>query len=332
MKKIYQRLSFQDRIDIEKLLSLKKNCTQIALALNRNKSTISREIKRLPKKEYSSMKSHEHAAIKASNRKYNKSKINLNPALKKFVYDHLELRWSPDQIVTLLKRKNPDDKSMQLSMESIYLHIYLHSKTELRKLLISQLRQKRKVRGNTRRGVDKRSTIKDRINIEERPEEVKGRQIPGHWEGDLILGKNRESAIGTLVERTTRAIIMVPLKARDAKSVRKAFEKEFKTIPRQMKKTLTYDNGTEMAQHKLFTKNTKIQVYFANPYSPWERPTNENSNGLIRDYFPKGTDFSKIPRKRIKEVQKQLNERPRKVLDYSTPKEVFESYILEKMQ
>jgi IS30 family transposase len=331
MKKSYQRLSFQDRIDIEKFLSLKKNCTQIALALNRNKSTISRELKRLSKKEYSSMKCHEHAAIQASKRKYNKSKINLNPALKKFVYDHLELRWSPDQIVTLLKRQNPDHKSMQLSMESIYLHIYLHSKTELRKLLISQLRQKRKVRGNTRRGVDKRSTIKDRITIDERPEEVKGRLIPGHWEGDLIMGKNRESAIGALVERTTRAIIMVPLKARDAKSVRKAFEKEFKTSPRQMKKTLTYDNGTEMAQHKLFTKNTKIQVYFTHPYSPWERPTNENSNGLIRDYFPAGTDFSKIPKKRIKEVQNQLNERPRKVLDYATPKEVFESYILQNL-
>jgi IS30 family transposase len=146
-----------------------------------------------------------------------------------------------------------------------------------------------------------------------------------------VMGKESESAIGTLVERTTRTIIIVPLKKKDATSVRKAFEKEFQSIPRQMKKTLTYDNGSEMAQHKLFTKNTKIQVYFTHPYSPWERPTNENSNGLIRDYFPKGTDFNTITKKRLKEVQNQLNERPRKVLNLQTPKEVFDSLILEKL-
>jgi transposase, IS30 family len=145
------------------------------------------------------------------------------------------------------------------------------------------------------------------------------------------MGKERKSAIGTLVERTTRTIILVPLKAKDAESVRKAFEKEFESIPKQMKKTLTYDNGSEMSQHKLFTKHTKIQVYFTHPYSPWERLTNENSNGLVRDYFPAGTDFNQITKTRIKEVQNQLNERPRHVLDYRTPKEVFEEMILEKL-
>ena len=198
-------------------------------------------------------------------------------------------------------------------------------------MLISELRQKRKNRGNTRRGTDKRTTIKDPIRIDERPEEVIGREIPGHWEGDLILGKNRESAIGTLVERSTRNTILVHLKARDAKTVRKAFEKEFKQLPKLMKKSLTYDNGTEMAQHKLFTKNTKVQVYFTHPYSPWERPTNENTNGLLRDYFPKGTDLSSVTKKRLKQVQNELNERPRKVLDYHTPNEVFDKMILEKI-
>ena len=162
--------------------------------------------------------------------------------------------------------------------------------------------------------------------------EVLDRVIPGHWEGDLVLGKNRESAIGTLNERTSRMVIIVPLKNRDSKSVRIAFEKAFKTIPKHMKKTLTYDNGTEMAQHKEFTKNTKIKVFFAHPYSPWERPTNENSNGLIRDYFPKGTDFNLVSKKRLKEVQNQLNERPRKVLDYRTPKEVFQHHVLNPLQ
>lgn len=159
---------------------------------------------------------------------------------------------------------------------------------------------------------------------------MKGRLIPGHWEGDLIMGKDRQSAIGTLNERTTRTVILVHLKARDATSVRKAFEKEFKTIPAQMKQSLTYDNGTEMAQHKLFTRNTKIAVYFAHPYSPWERPTNENSNGLLRDYFPKGMDLSTVTKKRLKEVQDQLNERPRKVLDWRKPKEVFEEFVMQK--
>jgi len=218
---------------------------------------------------------------------------------------------------------------MQVSHETIYLYIYLHSKKGLKENLISQLRQKRSLRGNVRRGVDKRSTIVDPIRIDERPVEVWGREIPGHWEGDLILGKNSESAIGTLVERTTRAVILVKLRSKNSTDVREAFEKEFKELPTQMKKSLTYDNGTEMAQHKLFTKHTKVQVYFTHPYSPWERPTNENTNGLLRDYFPKGTDLSKFSKKQLKNIQNELNERPRKVLNWETPKDVFNKLILE---
>src|SRR6478672_2380177 len=331
MTKKYSRLSLKDRFEIEKMLCLKKNFTEIATALNYHKATICREVNSMPKDRYDAFKANVNAFGKSMMRKYGKSKIKQNPQLMELVHSMLKKRWSPDQISVSLKRQFPNDKSMQVSHESIYLYIYLHSKKELKSLLISELRQKRKQRGNVRRGADKRTTIKDPIRIDERPAEVMGREIPGHWEGDLVLGKNRESAIGTLVERTTRAIILVRLKARDSKSVRKAFEKEFKGIPKQMKKTLTYDNGTEMAQHKLFTKNTKIQVYFTHPYSPWERPTNENSNGLVRDYFPAGTDFSKISKKRLKEVQHELNERPRKVLDYKTPKEVFEEMILNQL-
>ena len=331
MKNTYKRLQLSERIDIEKMLALGISLTEIALTLNRNKSTISREIRKI-NDIYSALKFEAFAVGKQSDRRWQKSKINLNPALKLFVYKHLKKRWSPDQIVTRLRRFFPNNKSMNLSHESIYLHIYVHVKKELKEELITQLRQKRKFRGNVRRGADKRTTIKDPIRIDERPKEVLGRAIPGHWEGDLILGKNRESAIGTLNERTTRTVIIVPLKNRDARSVRLAFEKAFKSIPRQMKKTLTYDNGTEMAEHKVFAKNTKIKVYFAHPYSPWERPTNENSNGLIRDYFPKGTDFNLITNKRLKEVQNELNERPRKVLDAFTPKEVFQRIIMEPLR
>lgn len=331
MVKSYGRLTFSERIQIEKLLSHRKSYTDIGSALGRDKSTISREVNKQSPLTYKALEGERLAVGSVSNRRGGKSKLNGNLALQNYVLEKLSLRWSPRQISVSLQRTFPLDTRMQISHEAIYMHIYLHSKKELKSLLISELRQKRKYRGNVRRGVDKRTTIQDPVRIDERPEEVKGRLIPGHWEGDLIMGKERASAIGTLVERTTRTIILVPLKGRDATTVRKAFEKEFKSIPKQMKKTMTYDNGTEMAQHKLFTRHTKIQVYFTHPYSPWERPTNENSNGLVRDYFPAGTDFSQVSKRRLKEVQNQLNERPRHVLDYRTPKEVFEELILTQI-
>ena len=318
MKTTYKRLNRNHRIEIEKLLALGKSNVQIAKALLVHPSTISRELKRLPKGCYENLEAEKNYVENLLNRRCGKTKITTYPKLKNFVYSHLKLRWSPQQISSALKQFYPFDPTMQLSHESIYFHIYIQPKKEVEKLLISQLRQKRRYRGNVRRGADKRTTIKDPIRIDERPLEVLTRELPGHWEGDLILGKDRKSAIGTLVERTTRFLIMVPLKNKDATSVRKAFEKEFKSLPRHLKLSLTYDNGTEMAQHKLFTKNTKIKVYFAHPYSPWERPTNENTNGLIRDYLPKGTDFNLLSKKDIYEIQNQINQRPRKTLEYES--------------
>ncbi|MBL7886511.1 MAG: IS30 family transposase, partial [Flavobacterium sp.] len=268
---------------------------------------------------YDNLKAEKNYVHNLLDRRLGKSKIESNPKLKNFVYSHLEKHWSPQQISDALKLFYPFDPTMQISHESIYYHIYIQPKKELEKLLISQLRQKRNYRGNQQRGDGKRITIKDPIRIDERPNEVDSREIPGHWEGDLIIGKNHQSAIGTLVERTSRFLIIVPLKKRDATSVRKAFEKAFKNIPKHLKLSLTYDNGAEMAQHGIFTKNTKIKVYFAHPYSPWERPTNENTNGLIRDYFPKGTDFNLLSKKQLLEVQNQLNQRPRKTLEHESP-------------
>ena len=324
----YNRIDLPQRIIIEKLLALGKTQEQIGLEIGFHKSTVCRDIKLCKKNQYSAIEANRISVGNTSNRRSGKCKIITKKALGKVVLEKLGLHWSPAQINLHLKKEYPNNPAMQISMESIYFYVYVHAKPELKKLLISQLRQKRIYRGNVRRGADKRTTIKDPIRIDERPEEVKGRLIPGHWEGDLIMGKDHASAIGTLNERSSRTVIIVPLKAKDATSVRKAFEKEFKSIPTQMKKSLTYDNGSEMAQHKLFTKNTNVDVYFAHPYSPWERPTNENSNGLIRDYFPKGTDFNTVSKKRLKEVQNQLNERPRKVLDMCTPKEVFAQYVL----
>jgi IS30 family transposase len=319
MKTAYKRLNRDHRIEIEKQIALGKNNKQIASTLSVHPSTISRELKRVKNEPYDNLKAEVNYVHNLLDKRLGISKINSNPKLKNFVYSQLELHWSPKQISDALKQFYPFDPTMQISHESIYYHIYIQPKKEVEKLLISQLRQKRKYRGNTRRGADKRTTIKDPIRIDERPAEVLTREIPGHWEGDLVLGKNRESAIGTLVERTTRFLIIVPLKKKDSTTVRKAFEREFRKLPDNLKLSLTYDNGTEMAQHKTFTKNSKVKVYFAHPYSPWERPTNENTNGLIRGYFPKGTDFNLISKKQLKEVQNQLNERPRKTLEYESP-------------
>lgn len=330
MEKKYSRISLPERIEIEKLLSHGKSYADIGRSLNRSRSAICREVNRFNKKVYSGYHANLRALNKALDRRYGKSKIILNPLLESIVIEKLGLYWSPEQICSYLKQKFKSP-NMHVAHESIYLYVYLHSKKELKQYLISHLRQKRSLRGNVRRGIDKRSTIVDPVRIDQRPQEVLGREIPGHWEGDLIMGKNRESAIGTLVERTTRAVILVKLRSRNSTEVRKAFEAEFKKLPSQLKHSLTYDNGSEMAQHKLFTKNTKVQVYFTHPYSPWERPTNENTNGLLRDYFPKGTDLNLFSRKQLKKIQDELNERPRKVLNWSTPKEVFDNYIFEKI-
>ena len=331
MTKKYIRLTHVERIEIYKLIALKHSLSQIARVLGRNKSTISREVKEFGLAGYHHLKGEYKAVYLGSDRRSGKNKMSQNPDLQNYVLDKLQKKWSPDQISVSLRKRYPNNKLMQISHEAIYLYIYLHSKKELKEMLLTELRQQRKFRGNVRRGADKRTTIADAVRIDERPAEVMGREIPGHWEGDLILGKDRASAIGTLVERSTRAVILVHLKARDSKTVRLAFQKKFNALPNLMKKSMTYDNGVEMAQHKLFTKNTKVQVYFTHPYSPWERPTNENTNGLLRQYFPKGTDLSLISKERLQFVQDELNERPRRTLDYRTPMEVFDEMILNKM-
>lgn len=325
MNKSYSRLTLEERIEIEVGLSHGKSYSAIAMQIGRSKSTVLREVSPWTREKYRSVRANEYANKGASARKRNKKKIPVNKTLCEYIQRKLELRWSPEQISMNLKKDFANDMSMHVSHETIYRYVYLHCKKSLREELVLQLRRKKKTRGKTRSSAESsRGKIADAISIEERPEEVKGRQIPGHWEGDLVVGKDHKSAIGTLVERTTRTIIIVPLDNMDATTVRSAFEEEFLKIPQQMRKTMTYDNGKEMTQHKTFTENTKINVYFAHPYSPWERPTNENSNMLIRDYFPKGTDFRTISKERLKEVQEQLNTRPRKTLDWQTPKEVFD--------
>ena len=219
---------------------------------------------------------------------------------------------------------------MYASHETIYTYIYILPRGRLRKELISYLRQGKRGRQRRKRDTDERGKIPNMISIHERPRETAKRTIPGHWESDLIVGTGNRSAVGTIVERTTRMTIIVPLKKKDAVSVRKAFVRVVKRLPQEAFRSITHDRGTEMHQHELFTRDTNVQVYFADPHAPWQRGTNENTNGLIRQFFPKKTDFNTVSTKELKRVQRLLNERPRETLGWRTPKEVFGEVLLAK--
>ena len=323
----YKRMSSEEREEISRGLAEKLSIREIAGRLDRLPSTISREIHKggCNKYTYRAQRAHRRASRNAKSRKFGRRKLVKNEALREYVHEKLRLKWSPEQIANRLKNRYPDNETMQISHEAIYGYIYVLPRGQLKKELLNCLRQKRKYRrkrGKKAEGSTRK--LEDMLSIEERPSEVAARTIPGHWEGDILIGKNRQSAMGTLVERTTRTTILVPLKSKKATEVRTAFSKEALRLPEQMRLTLTYDQGREMAEHKKFTRATKIKVYFAHPASPWERGTNENTNGLIRQFFPKGTDFNKVPLKKIKHVQDLLNGRPRKVLDFETPYEAFE--------
>jgi IS30 family transposase len=324
----YKRLSYEERIKIEILLEQGKTKAEIARYLERSKSTITNEVKKYSGTSYEAKKAHTFSEY-ITRGKHRGSKIERNINLEYYIILRLKQRWSPAQISQRLREKYPNDKRMQASHESIYTYIYLKAKSGLKKELIKHLRQEKSERKRPNPRSEIRTKIPDRIGIEHRPEEVIDRIIPGHWESDLLIGKDQKSAIGTIVERTTRFAIIVKLNNRTANEVRRAFAYELKGLPEYMRKTLTHDNGIEMSQHKLFTKETQMKVYFANPHSPWERGTNENTNMLIRDFFPKGTDFNQVPSGKIKQVQDLLNNRPRKTLNWATPNELFKEYILK---
>lgn len=322
----YHRLGEDEREEISRMLVQGRSLRVIARSLGRSVSAISNEVSGggCNRYLYRATRANRRAKRNARKRKHGKRKIVLSIKLRSYVHAKLRLRWSPEEIAHKIIEAYPDDMTMRISPESIYTYLYVLPKGVLKKELLACLRRERKRRHKRQRGekpVIERK-IADMLSIEERPKEVADRIVPGHWEGDLLIGKNRQSALGSLVERTTRTTILVPLQNRTAETVRKAFAKEVKKLPAQMRLSMTYDQGREMAEHKLFTKDTQMQVYFAHPASPWERGTNENTNGLVRQFFPKGTDFSKISRREVKRVQHLLNGRPRKVLNWATPYEV----------
>jgi IS30 family transposase len=319
----YQRLTHPEREEVSRGVSDGKSIRTIAKFLNRHPSTISREIIHHGGIDsYRAWNAHQTAMRAQQQKRQGYQKIEAYSFLKTYILSKLRLRWSPHQIVASLKKEYPSDRYMQISHETIYTYLYVLGRGTLKKELISYLRQG-KSRRTHRSNSLKEPKIKEMVSIEERPKEVADRTIPGHWEGDIILGKQRKSQLGTLVERITRFVLLVPLSDKKAPTVRTAFVKAARTIPRHVRQSLTYDQGNEMVEHKLFSKGTKMKVYFAHPASPWERGTNENTNGLLRQFFPKGTDFNQVSIRKIRYVQKLINERPRRVLQWETPQEAF---------
>lgn len=320
---LYSRIRFEEREEISRFLVAGRSFRSISVELQRSPSTISREVNRSSSRSaYRAISCEKSAFNRARSRRLGKRKLAKNERLLGIVRAKLGRFWSPRQIAEYLKAHYKSPK-MQISAESIYTYIYVFLRRELREEFSKELRRahkKRRVRGRSAKG--QTSNLGEMTLIDERPKEVNDRLVPGHWEGDLMIGDARkQTALGTLVERRTRFAILVPLRNKSAEEVRKQFAKEIKKLPKELRLSLTYDQGREMAQHKLFTEETDMKVYFAHPRSPWERGTNENTNGLIRQYFPKGTDFSKVTRQDIKRAQRSLNGRPRETLGFKTPHE-----------
>lgn len=329
MSTIYQRLSQEEREVISQCLYAGETFTAIANRLCRTVSTVSREVhaRCQYRRCYRAVRSHDQALV-VRRRQKQVRQLDRYPLLQAYVFSRLRLGWSPQQIAVRLKIEYAHSMVMRISHESIYTYIYCLPRGSLRKELTRCLRQERNLRNQRNKSHSRRGAIQDAISIHERPVETADRTIPGHWEGDLLMGsKASNTAMGTIVERTTRYLLLVPLPAHDAYTVRKEFAKAVKRLPQHLKYSLTYDRGSEMAQHRLFTQETKIRVYFADPHSPWQRGTNENTNGLLRQYFPKGIDFTTVTHTDIQRIQEQLNDRPRKALGFRTPTEVFSQLL-----
>ncbi|HDK8696495.1 TPA: IS30-like element ISAhy3 family transposase, partial [Aeromonas hydrophila] len=321
-------LTLSEREEIRAGLSAKMSIRDIARALNRSPSTISREVQRNRGRRY-------YKAVDANHRANRMAKrpkaclLERNSRLRELVLEKLELKWSPEQISGWLKRTMPRQKAMQISAETIYKTLYFRSRSALHHLLVKHLRRSHSLRHgkrHTRKGERGTINIVNGISIHERSRHIDNRRTFGHWEGDLVSGTNN-SHIATLVDRKSRYTIILKLSGKDAGSVNQAITEKFKTLPRKLRQSLTWDRGMELAKHLEFTANTGVKVYFCDPQSPWQRGTNENTNGLIRQYFPKKTCLAQYSQQELDKVAAQLNSRPRKTLKFKTPKEVIEKSV-----
>lgn len=320
-------LSVEEREQISRSLVAGHSLRAIAASLGRAPSTVSREICRnLGRDSYRANQADQAAWNRALRPKA--CKLALHHELAEHVAGKLQLHWSPEQIAGWLKRTYPLDPSSQVSHETIYRTLYIQSRGALKKELLAHLRRTRgmrRSRHHTQKTPD-HGRIKDTVSISERPASVEDRAVPGHWEGDLVFGSSN-SQIATLVERQTRYVMLVKVGGKDTATVVNALIRNARRLPKELYRTLTWDRGKEMAAHRRFTLATDIQVYFCDPHHPWQRGSNENTNGLIRQYLPKGLDISDISQAKLNAIARQLNERPRKTLGYETPAERYRQCV-----
>ncbi|GEN81688.1 IS30 family transposase [Actinotalea fermentans] len=318
-------LTLTEREQILAGLARGLSLTAIAAQLGRAVSTISREVARAGgREEYSAWGAHERARAQARRPKAFKLAAG---RLAQEVATRLEELWSPQEIAARLRLEHPGDPEMHVSHETIYQSLFVQGRGELRRELARCLRSGRTAR-KPRTAVDGRGRIPGMVMISDRPAEVEDRAVPGHWEGDLILGEHSRSAVGTLVERSTRLTLLLHLgQGKSAEHVEAAMREAITALPVSLRRTITWDQGAEMAKHAAFTAATGIPIYFCDPHSPWQRGSNENTNGLLRQYLPKGTDLSLVSRTELNRIQDSLNGRPRKTLGYMTPSEKFAELV-----
>jgi IS30 family transposase len=320
-------LTLVEREEISRGLERGLSLRSIARQLCRSASTISREVKRNGGCDtYRAIRSDQAAWDRGHRPK--RCKLACNPALSRTVSWKLQLNWSPEQIAGWLKRRYRGEEHNQVSHETIYRSLFVQARGVLKKELMQHLRSKRTIRRSRHASLkrDGLGQIKDAVSIRERPASVEDRAVPGHWEGDLI-GGSKNSYIATLVERHSRYVMLVKVPNKDTQSVVSALIKQSHKLPRELYKSLTWDRGKELADHKRFTLATDIDVYFCDPQSPWQRGSNENTNRLLRQYFPKGTDLSVHSQAHLNKIARQLNERPRKTLQFETPAERFNACV-----
>lgn len=320
-------LTLAEREEISRGVAVGRSLRSIALRLGRSPSSISRELSRNGGLAGYRAHAAEQAAWDRALRP-KRCKLALNRPLARMVAKQLRRRWSPWQIAGWLKQKYRHDETRQVSHETIYKTLFIQARGALKKELLAHLRRSRGMRRSRHHTLKNgtRGQITDAVSIRERPAEVEDRAVPGHWEGDLLFGSHN-SQIATLVERRTRYVMLARVKGKDTETVIDALIKQAHKLPRELYKSLTWDRGKEMADHKRFTLDTDIKVYFCDPQSPWQRGSNEQINGLLRQYFPKGMDLTDVHQNKLNAVARELNERPRETLDFESPAERFSQCV-----
>ena len=323
-------LTLAEREEISRGVVVGQSLRTIAASLGRAPSTVSREINRNGGRQRYRANQADQADQVAWDRAHRAKtcKLAQNRALAFIVAEKLQLEWSPRQIAGWLKYTYAGEENFQVSHETIYLTLFIQARGALKKELLQHLRRKRAMRRSRHKTLkgDGLGQITNAVSIRERPASVEDRAVPGHWEGDLIMGSNN-SQIATLVERHTRYLMLVRVPSKDTKTVINALIKHAHKLPRELYKSLTWDRGKEMADHQRFSLDTNVKVYFCDPQSPWQRGSNENTNGLLRQYFPKGMDLSNVHQNRLNAVARRLNERPRETLNFRTPAERFSQCV-----